>query len=106
MSSYSQLPGRLNLLLKAGDDFSTTVDFDVSLSGYTVSSHVVSVSAGGTVAQITSTISNASAGQVTMTMSDTQTSTLPPGSYGWRLVWDSPNGDRRTPLEGFLEVVR
>ena len=46
MSTYSQLPGQMSLAFRRGDDFSATIDFDISLSGYTVSSSVTSLVTG------------------------------------------------------------
>lgn len=106
MSTYSQLPGVLNLTVKSGDDFSTVVDFDISLAGYTVSSFVTSLVSGVNVTPIGTTISNAGLGQVTVTMADTETSSLTPGSYGWSLRWVSGTGETRNALGGILEVVK
>lgn len=33
MAVYSATPGRLNLTLRAGDDFSALIDFSISLTG-------------------------------------------------------------------------
>lgn len=105
MASYSQNPGRLNLILRAGDDFSTTIDFDVSLTGHTAQSSVYSAVTGETIASMTTAITNASAGQVSVSMNSTQTLSLAPGTYNWAMTWNSAAG-RRTPLSGAFEVTR
>lgn len=103
MATFSILPGTLNLAVKKGDRFSTIVDFDVSLTGYTVTSHVVSVVTGSTVSAITVDSSLFADGKVGISLSDVQTENLA-GTYRWRLDWDSGSAPR-TALEGFFEVV-
>jgi len=105
MSTYSQLPGQLNLALRAGDELGTTIDFDIPLSGYTVSSQIVSLVTGTAVASITATVSDAAAGVVSIAMSETATAAITPGTYRWRLTWDAPGDVRRTALQGFCEVA-
>lgn len=106
MASYTQLPGTLNLAVKAGDDFATIVDFDVNLTGYTTSASLVSLVTGSEISPISSTVTNAAMGQVTIGLSDIQTSYFSPGSYRWSLKWTAPNGDVRSALGGILEVIR
>ena len=43
MATYSSTPGRMGLAFRKGDEFSTLLDFDISLSGYTVSSVITSM---------------------------------------------------------------
>lgn len=105
-STYSQLPGSLNLSLRRGDEFGTTIDFDIDMSGYTVSSSIVSPITGNSVGTITSTISNAAGGVVSVAMTEAQTETLQPGTYNWRLEWIAPGSVKRTALAGFVEVTK
>jgi hypothetical protein len=102
---YSQLPGQMGLVFRRGDEFGSVVDFDISLSGYTVSSVITSLVTGEDVMPITTTFANAGAGQVNVSLAETQTASLAAGSYGWRLEWDSPGGVRRTALSGVVEVA-
>jgi hypothetical protein len=105
MSTYSQLPGQLNLAFRAGDQLGTTIDFDIQLTGHTVSSQIVSLVTGTAVASITASVSNPEAGVVSIAMSETATASLTPGTYRWLLTWDAPGDVRRTALNGFCEVV-
>jgi hypothetical protein len=101
VSSFSQLPARMNVTLKAGDKASTSVDFDVSLSAFTVTSQITSLVTGQTVANIATTVTNAGAGQVSLAFP----ATLSPGSYGWQMLWTSSDGGKRTVLSGVAEYV-
>lgn len=104
-STYSVIPGTLNFAVKRGDRFSALVDFDISLTGYTVTSDIVSLVTGNVVQPVTIAISNATAGVVAISLTETQTAALPVGTYGWRLEWDAPGSVRRTALQGTCEVV-
>jgi anti-sigma factor RsiW len=104
MPTATQLPGSLSLAFRAGDEYGTVIDFDTSLSGYTVSSAIVSLVTGQTVATATTTFVDAAAGSVNVALTEAQTASLAPGTYGWRLEWD--NGAKRTALQGFAEVTR
>jgi len=105
-ATYSQLPGAMSLAIKRADDFGAVVDFDgVTLSGYTVAASLVSLVTGGTVTSFAVTVVDAAAGQVNVGLSDTQTSALTPGTYGWELSWTAPGGVQRTALSGTVEVV-
>lgn len=101
MSSFSQLPARMNVEIRAGDKASTSVDFDVSLSPYTVTSQITSLVTGGPVAPIATTVTNAANGQVSIAFPPS----LPPGSYGWEMVWVEAGGGRRTVLAGIAEYL-
>lgn len=106
MATYTQLPGLLSLSLRAGDELSSTIDFDTSLVGYTVTSGIVSLVTGQTVTSIATTLADAAAGQVSISMTEAQTGSLPPGTYGWRLEWIAPGDVKRTALAGMVEVIR
>lgn len=96
----------MSLALKRSNDFSTEIDFDgVSLSGYTVTSTVTSLVTGSAVASFATTVTDASAGKVNIALTDTQTSALAAGTYGWQLNWTAPGGIQRTALAGTVEVV-
>ena len=106
MPTYSQLPGSLSLSLRAGDELSSTIDFDTSLVGYTVTGDITSLVTGQTVASIATTLVDAAAGQVGIAMTETQTGALAAGTYGWRLEWVAPGDVKRTALAGMVEVTR
>lgn len=101
MSSFTQLPARMNVEIRAGDKASTSVDFDVSLAPYTVSSQIMSLVTGQIVSPITTTVTNAANGQVSLSFP----TSLPAGSYGWQMIWTSSDGGRRTALSGVAEYV-
>jgi len=96
----------MGLRFQSGDTLSTVVDFDLSLAGHTVSSSIHSLVDGGQVSAVTTTLVDAAAGQVGISLTSTQTSTIPPASYGWQLSWVSPSGGKRTALTGVVEVVQ
>jgi hypothetical protein len=105
MAVYSQAPGQMSLQFRAGDSLSTLIDFDpISLSGYTVSSQIVSLVTGQPVKTITTTVVDAAAGKVNVSLTSLETAQLPPGSYGWELKWT--DGSKRTALSGVCEVTR
>jgi hypothetical protein len=105
MSTYSVLPGTMNLAFKRSGDFSALIDFDVSLSGYTATASLNSLVTGSAVQTFTTTVADASAGQVSVSLTDTQTAALAAGTYGWQLDWVAPGSVQRTALTGTVEVV-
>jgi hypothetical protein len=104
MPSYDQTPGELNLSFMRGDDFSTLVDFSITMTGYTVTASLYSLVSGAEVQAFTVTAANASAGQYNISLTDTQTAALARGTYGWRMTW-TENAATRTALTGFVEVL-
>jgi len=105
MSTYSVLPGTMNLAFKRSGDFSALIDFDIALTSYTVTANLTSLVSGGVVQAFTTSVSDASAGQVSVSLSDTQTAALAAGTYGWQLDWVAPGSVQRTALTGTVEVV-
>jgi hypothetical protein len=105
MSTYDQLPGQMQLRWRAGDSFSSLLDFDIALTGYTASAIVSSTVTGATVATFTTTIPDATNGKINIAFSSAQTSTLGVGTYGWCLTWVAPGGVTRTALEGFVDAT-
>jgi hypothetical protein len=94
----------MNLAFKKNGDFATLIDFNVSLSSYSVSATVTSLVTGATVIPFTTTLADAAAGQVSVSLTDTQTASLAAGTYGWQLDWTAPGSVQRTALSGTLEV--
>ena len=105
MSTYSQLPGTMNLSFRRANDFATVIDFDgTTLVGFSVAASVTSLITGATVVPFTTSITDASAGQVNIALTDTQTAALAAGTYGWQLDWTAPGSIQRTALSGTVEV--
>ena len=106
MPTFSLLPGALNLEVKRTDELGSVFDFDIDLTGYTVSSNISSLVTGSVVTTMTVSIVNAAAGQVGIAMSEAATTNLAVGTYGWALNSVAPGSVTRTLLAGFLEVVK
>jgi hypothetical protein len=94
----------MNLAFKKSGDFSTLIDFNVSLASYSVSATVTSLVTGATVIPFATTLADAAAGQVSVSLTDTQTASLAAGTYGWQLDWTAPGSVQRTALSGTVEV--
>lgn len=106
MATYEQLPGELNLSFRRADEVSTEIDFSpISLTGFTMAATIVSLVSGGTVAAMTTTVTDAAAGKVNIALTDEQTAALPLGTYRWDLTADDGTA-RRTYLTGMVEVSR
>lgn len=104
MANYEQLPGELNLAFRRGDQVSTEIDFSpISLTGFTMTSTLVSLVSGGTVAAITTTMINAASGRLNIGLTDEQTAALPVGTYRWDLTANDGTA-RRSYLTGVVEV--
>lgn len=104
MATYEQLPGELNLSFRRADEVSTEIDFSpISLTGFTVTSMIVSLVSGATVASIATTLIDAAAGRVNIELTDEQTAALPLGTYRWNLTADDGLA-KRTYLTGIVEV--
>ena len=106
MPSYEQLPGPLNLAFRAGDDFSTLIDFSIPMTGYTTSAVLYSYISDATVVNFTTTLANAAAGQVNVSLTKVQTAAITPGTYAWRMSWVDDSNQTRSALKGFVEVAR
>ena len=104
MPSYDQTPGTLNLSFVRGDDFSSMIDFSITMTGYQVTASMYSLVSGAEVQAFTVTAANAANGQFNISLTDTQTAALARGTYGWRMAWTESNATR-TALTGFVEVL-
>lgn len=94
-------PGRQDVRYRAGDAFSTEVDWSINLTGYTVTSSLVSLVTGAAVAPLATTVADAAAGRVAVSFPAVNV----PGTYGWQQTWVAPSGDKRTGLVGYVEVM-
>ena len=105
MAQVPQMPGRLDIgPFIRGDEYGTTIDVSINLTGYTLSAKVYSLLTGETLATPTLTAISLASGQVNVGLSEVQTSSLPAGTYGFRLEWVAPGSAKRTALGGMCEV--
>jgi hypothetical protein len=104
MPTYDQSPGTLNLTFNRSDDFSTLVDFSISMVSYTVTAGITSLVTGAQVVPFTVSVVSATNGQVNISLTDTQTAALARGTYGWQMQW-TENNATRTALTGTVEVI-
>lgn len=105
-STIYSTPGSLNIVMRRGDDFSTSFDFSTTASGVTASSTIVSAVTGATVSQIATSVIDAGAGQIRISMTPTQSAALATGTYRWQHTWDYDGDSQKTMLIGFVEVVQ
>lgn len=120
MSSFTQLPGALDVTFIQGDEIAIALDFDRNLTGYTISTvvYVTQVFASGgagtafvetvgaTAATFSITNTNLAAGQITIGLNETQTAALSPGiAYRWYMRWIDTGMVTRTVLSGSVTVV-
>lgn len=105
MAQVPQMPGRLDIgPFIRGDEYGTTIDVSINLTGYTLSAKVYSLLTGETLVTPTLTAISLASGQVNVGLSDVQTDSLPQGTYGFRLEWVAPGSAKRTALGGMCEV--
>jgi hypothetical protein len=120
MAEFTQLPGDLSLKFIAGDQVKVNCDFDVNVTGYTITNsiYVTSVYAsdgggsgfvttiGATVTTFDQTITNAANGQILLDLPENKSALLTPGvGYRWYLRWVDQSSVTRTILSGNLTVV-
>jgi hypothetical protein len=104
MTTFSVLPGTLNVDVRQGDAISFVVDFDIGLTGYSVEGEIYSSVTSQTVQALTISVVSAVNGQVQVSLSSSQTAALPAGTFKWFLRWDTGSGSYRTAVEGVFEV--
>lgn len=104
MTTFTQLPGTLNLDIVQGDSLSVSIDFDRSLVGYTVDASVLSTPARAVIVPLTTTLVSAGDGIVGVSLTAQQTAGLPVGTYLWELTWLSDGNEKRKVMAGYLEV--
>lgn len=120
MADFEQLPGELNLKLIPGDQLQINCDFNVDITGYTVTnsiyvSEVYVAGGGGTgyingigsqAASFTQSITSASNGQLLLDLPEDRSSLLTPLiGYRWYLRWVDTGGVTRTVLSGQVTPV-
>lgn len=94
----------MSFAFRKGDDFSTLIDFSISLASYTLSAGLYSTVTGALVQAMAVAVTDAAAGLVSVSLTDTQTAALAAGTYAWRLDWTAPGSVQRAPLAGTVEV--
>lgn len=115
MSTYSVLPAPLTLRCFAGDEFNALLDFDLDLTGYTLSNEIYRLDAptlvdGQLISEKTAhgtftlTVQSYALGQVRLSLTEEQTAAKN-GQYRFAVRWVAPGTVTRTVLNGTLEVV-
>lgn len=120
MAEFTQLPGDLSLRFVQGDELRLNCDFDVNITGYTVTNsiYITSVFAAGgggsgfvttigaTVTNFDQTVTSAGNGQMVLALPENKSALLSPGvGYRWYLRWIDASQVTRTVLAGELTVV-
>lgn len=120
MAEFTQLPGTLNLTFVQGDELRVNCDFDVNITGYTVTNsvYVTSVFAAGgggsgfvttvgaTVTSFDQNVTSAASGQMLLTLPENKSMLLSPGiGYRWYLRWVDTGGVTRTVLSGNITAT-
>lgn len=101
----SQTPGIVFLGFRRGDEFRRTLTVNVNLTGYTLTLEVYGLR--DDVVKLSGSLSFTTAPYaVGLVLSEAQTGTLLPGTYGWRAIWVATGSIQRTFLEGLCEVTR
>ena len=115
MATYSVLPGNLLLRCFAGDEFSVLLDFDIDLTGYTLTNEIYRVDApllvdGQLISQTTShgsftlVVQSFALGQIRLSLTEGQTAALN-GVYRFLVRYVAPGDVARTVINGNFEVV-
>lgn len=105
MADASQTPGAVNIGFRRGDEFRRTLTVNIDLTGYTLTWEIYglrddAVKLSGSLSFTTPPHA------VGLVVSETQSGSLVPGTYGFRAVWIATGSIQRTFLEGLCEVTR
>jgi hypothetical protein len=107
MASSPDLPGTLNLAVRAGDEIGKALTYNLDLTGYTARSAIYSLVTGLDVSTVTTTVTaGAASSVVNVSIQESLTASLAPGTYGWRQELVAPGAVQATRIDAFLEVVR
>ena len=105
MSNAAQTPGILNIGFRRGDEFRRIVSVNVDLTGYTLAWQVFGLA--DRLTKIEGSLAFTTPPHaVGLVITEAQTGTLQPGTYGFRAVWVATGSVTRTFLEGVCEVTR
>ena len=105
MSDAQDKPGVLQIGFRAGDEYRRTLTVNLDLTGYTLSWEIFTLR-GGTVKLSGSLSFTTPPHAVGLVISEAQTATLLPGTYGFRAKWVATGTVTRTFLEDVCEVRR
>ena len=105
MTDLTQLPAEINIEAVVRDSFSSLVDFDIDLTGYTVTAYVDPVD-GGTQTAFTIVETDLSAGQVTISLTAAQVTTIGEGTHKWYLKWVVGVTTIRTAFAGNFKITK
>lgn len=118
MVDFSQLPGELNITMVGGDQLQLPCDFNVNISGYTITNSIfvksvlaaggggAATTVGSTVTSFDVSVTDAAAGTILLDLPENKSSLLSPAiAYRWYLRWVDTSGLTRTILSGNLTSV-
>jgi lysophospholipase L1-like esterase len=108
MATVSQAPGGLDIVCVDGDDLSLSIALTENGSAYpwsgvTVTTGILTLQ-GAAASVTTFTTATPTDGTLTLSLTDTQTSTLGPGTYRWWVAF-TESSLTRTILAGVLSVM-
>lgn len=107
MASSQDLPGVLNLAVRAGDEVGKLLTYNLDLTGYTARTVIYSLVTGQDVATVTTTVTpGAASSGVNASFQESLTGSLAAGTYGWRQELVAPGSVQATRIDAFLEIVR
>ena len=105
MADASQTPGAVDLGFRRGDEFRRVLTVNLNLTGYTLTWEIYGLRDDGV--KLSGSLSfSTPPSAVALVITEAQTGTLPPGTYGFRAVWVATGSIQRTFLEGVCEVTR
>jgi hypothetical protein len=105
MADASQTPGAVDLGFRRGDEFRRVLTVNINLTGYTLTWEIFGLRDDGV--KLSGSLSfTTPPNAVSLVISEAQTGTLLPGTYGFRAVWIATGSIQRTFLQGVCEVTR
>jgi len=105
MANAAQIPGALSIGFRRGDEYRRSLTVSIDLTGYTLVGEVYGLA--DRVVKLQFALSFTTPPHtVGLVLSEAQTATLLPGTYGFRAVWVAVGSVQRTFLEGVCEVTR
>jgi hypothetical protein len=105
MSDAQQTAGILQIGFRRGDEYRRTFTVNLDLTGYTLTWEIYTLR-GDTVKLSGSLSFTTPPSSVGLTITEAQTATLLPGTYGFRAKWVATGTITRTFLEDICEVRR
>ena len=105
MSDAKQTPGILQIGFRRGDEYPRTFTISLDLTGYTLTWEIFTLRGNETKLSGSLTFTTPPH-TVGLTITEAQTATLLPGTYGFRAKWVSSGAVTRTFLEDICEVRR